>query len=346
MADNGPVLNPKELGRLASVLLSEIQKQKHSIGASVAAISKQADGLFDAAIKVGRSHSGSNFGYHGALYYGDFEVPQLGSMFNVEWGGIHGLDDGWKKREPDEVRNRIEKLAGVSFAAPEDAVKPDLDAAKRLHEEVLVKLAPLHKLPDGNRERLLLDSLEHFDWKDSAHRKYSASALKSFPNMTRDSAAATQGMMIPSHTYYEAVAAQVKDSCNAIEEFWRTTERLLRQLQSDATQELVGRPESLVGEASIAAKYERLKLGALLLGALVSSFLVAGAAELAIRKWQWRWLLDHPNSYAIQWLSYAVLLCFLIGLFVRKYRSYCWGFGLIPLLVAVLQSLGGPPHAP
>jgi hypothetical protein len=349
MADSNPraeaVLNTKELAKLASALLSEVTEQKNEHATSVATITSEADKLFDGAVGVGRAHSGSNFGYHGALYYRGFEVPPLGSMFNVEWGGIHGIPPGWTKREPEEVKIQIERTTSATFASLEKEIKVPLDFAKRLHKEILIQLAPLHQLSDGNKERQLLDNLEHFDWKDSAHNKYAASAMQGFPNMTRDSGAITQGCMFPAHSYYEAAAAQLKESCSAIEEFWNSAERLLRQLQLGATQTLVTRTESDDGP-TFAEKYERLKIGALLLAAFLSSLLLTAAAELAIRKWQWRWLLDHPNSYSIQWLTYAVLLLFLIGLFVRKFRNYCWGIALVPLLVGVLQSLGGPPHSP
>jgi hypothetical protein len=187
--------------------------------------------------------------------------------------------------------------------------------------------------------------LEHFDWQDCAHNEYAAHAMKRFPNMTRDSGAFTQGIVLPAHVYYEAAAIQVKKSCKAIEGFWNSTERLLRQLELAATQAIVtvSGPE---GDTSIAAKYARLKMLVGFLGALVLSLIIAGLVGLIIRRFQWKWLLTHPNSYAIQGLSYAVLLLFLVGLLVRRFRKYCWGLALIPLLVAVLQSLGGPPQTP
>jgi len=343
-ASNRPkaVLNTKELGSLASTLLEGVRKQKEQIAATVGDLTQQADKLFEAATRVGRSHSGSNFGYHGALYYKDFETPSLGSMFNVEWGGINGIPPGWTTREPEVVKLRIEKLAAVTFTATEEALKAPLNAAKELHKEILIRLAPLHQLPDGNRERQLLDSLEHLDWQDSAHNKYAGQAMKRFPNMTRDSGAFTQGMVLPAHTYYEAAAIQVKTSCKAIEDFWNFAERLLRQLQLAATQALVTVSES-EGDASIAAKYARLKMLVGFLAALVLSLIIAGTAAFIIKRFQWKWLLAHPNSYAIQALSYAVLLLFLVGLLVRRLRKYCWGIALISLVVAVLQSLGGPP---
>jgi len=243
------------------------------------------------------------------------------------------------------VEGKIESLASVTFENIENGIKAPLASAKKLHTEILIQLSPLHQLPEGNREKQLLDGLERFDWKDSAHNEYATAALKSFPNMTRDSAAFTQGVMFTSHSYYEAVATQVEKSAHAIEEFWSSTDRLLRQLQQGGTQSLVFHQNPTDSE-NLAAKYERLKVGTLLLASVASSILIAGAVRLAFQNWQWDWLRYHPNSYSIQWLSFTVLLLFLVGLFVRKFRNFCWGFALIPLLVGVLQSLGGPPHSP
>lgn len=337
----GVTLNAKELGRLAFSLLEAAQKQKTQFAPLVADLNQKAKKLFDAAISVGRSHSGSAFGYHSALYYRDFESPPLGEMFNVEWGGLNGIAPGWTKRDEDEVKRRIEELASQTFAVTEEALKAPLDGAKELLKEILIRLAPLHRLPDGNREKKLLDGLEHFDWQDSAHKKYCAQAIKNFPGATRDSGAFHQGMVFPAHSYYEAVAYQVEKSCEAIEGFWSAADRLLRQLELAATQDLV-RDAGPTSDTHIAAKYEQLKTLIGFLSAFILSLAIAAAAGFIIRRFQWKWLLKHPNGYAIQGLSYAVLLLFLVGLTVPKYRNFCWGIALIPLLAAVLQSLGGP----
>lgn len=335
------VLNTKELGKTASNLQQEIEKQKNGNTAAIEEILHQADALFEAAVQVGRSHSGSHFGYHGSLYFKDFEIPQLGEMFSVEWGGYHGIPPGWDKREPEEVKHRIEGLASATFAAVEDGIKAPLRAAKELQSEILIQLAPLHQLPDNNREKQLLVEMERFNWNDTAQKEYTVSALKSFPNMTRDSGAVSQGLTLPAHTYYEAKATQVRRSCDAILKFWDAAKRLLRQLQLAQTQTMVTPAES-PDASNILKRYERIKTGALFSAAVFSSLIIARMAEFAVKHWHWEWLLRNPNSYSIQLLCYSVLLLFLIGLFVRRFRNYCWKLALIPLVVGVLQSLGGP----
>jgi len=336
-------LNTKELARLAAVLRADIEKQKRENATTVAETERKARQLLDAVHKVASSHSGSNFGYHGVLYYRDFQVPQLGSMFSVEWGGIDGIPPGWTKREPDEVRLRIETIASQTFAAVEETIQKPMDSAKQLQREILIQLAPLYQLPDGNREKQLLQGLEQFDWKDAAESDYVNAALKGYPRMTRDSGAISQGVMLTSHDCYGASATQVLKSCEAIEEFWTSADRLVRQLEVVGSSILISQ-DGPTDAPNIGAKYERMRVSLLLLGAFFSSVVIAAGAQYAVTKgWPWQWLLTHPNRYAIECLAYAVLLLFLVGLFIRKFRNYCWGIALIPLIVGILQSLGGQP---
>lgn len=338
-------INVAELVRLATALLTEIDAQIQAENANVTAAKQDAQKILEAASKVAASHSGSNFGYHGALYYRDFQAPPVGSTFSVEWGGIHGLPAGWVKIEPEEVKRKIEALAGLAISDAEEKVKAPLASAKRLHRDILIRLAPLHQLPEGNREKLLLDRLEQFAWHDSAHKDYALAAVKGYPNVSRDSKAIYQGTMMTSHDYYAAVATQVARSCEAIEEFWNLTDRLLRQFQVVSSSTLVSRTAA-GHDANLAVRYDRLKTGVLVLAAFVCSVALAAVAIVALKKWPWPWLTGNPNSYAIEWLSYAVLLLFLVGLFVRKSRNYCWGIAIFPLLAAALQSLGGPARRP
>ena len=74
-------------------------------------------------------------------------------------------------------------------------------------------------------------------------------AGRAFPNATRDSDALLQGRTLPSHTYYEAIATQADASCGAVELFWNSSKRLLRQLASredDSTSVDGSQPNALV----------------------------------------------------------------------------------------------------
>lgn len=197
-------VNRRKLTKTAAQLLQILKEQRGAEEELSSSLLSKSEALFRAANRVGESFSGSNFGYHGRLYYADFEPPP--EPFSVEWGGVYGIPTGWATKTPEHVRQRIEELSAESFSAVGDQTKRLLKQAKSLQTEILIQLAPLHNTEDLKGERELLGRLEQFDWKDDAHGKHCAAAHRSFPNATRDSEAAMQGLILPSHSCYEAAA--------------------------------------------------------------------------------------------------------------------------------------------
>ena len=257
------------IGSKATTLLSEVQKQQATLDDEITKITGEAEVLLKAARTVGESWSGSNFGYHGELYYGDYQRPPFGERFSVEWGGIHGIPPNWRVRTPDEVKERIEQLAGTRFARVESSSDQVISAAKSLQSRLLIEFAPLHNLDGYRREKELLSELENLDWADKAHNRYSANALNSFPRMTRDSEAFMQGRILPAHTYYEAVAIQVQVSCRAVQRFWELAQRLLKQLEAQPPQAEVAATHVAAAAELAYEKTERKR----------TVFLVHGRAE-------------------------------------------------------------------
>jgi hypothetical protein len=62
--------------------------------------------------------------------------------------------------------------------------------------------------------------------------------------------------------------------------------------------------------------------------------------ELLVHYFDWRWLLDHPNSVALQGLVLVAFLLAIVGLFRPTWRTFCWGstgiFAVLLLLVGLL----------
>jgi hypothetical protein len=215
-----------EIGKL----LQNIQQQEEGSRQQLSQVRADAKALVEAARKVEGSSSGSNFGYHSELYYGDFEIPPSGYRFNVEWGGINGPQPGWAAKTAEQVRERIEHLSGCEFENIEHDSANLVASSKELLDDVLIHLAPFHDAAGLSKEKELLNQLENFDWAQTGKEEVCVGAMRHFPKMTRDSNAVMQGSRLPAYTYYEAVAAQAEQSCDAVERFWKLSQRLLKQL--------------------------------------------------------------------------------------------------------------------
>ncbi len=96
-------------------LLSQVQGHREKHAALADKLERSSTALVEAVQIVSKSSTGSWFGWHADMYYGDFEEPPLGNLFSVEWGAYHGLPDGWRQRRKQEVEKKTEALAGASF---------------------------------------------------------------------------------------------------------------------------------------------------------------------------------------------------------------------------------------
>jgi hypothetical protein len=86
-----------------SRLLKRIEEQEASLAGPMNQLRNRAEVMWKAGVSVGESWSGSSFGYHSDLHYGQFERPPFRSRFSVEWGCIKGIPSGWAPRTPDSV---------------------------------------------------------------------------------------------------------------------------------------------------------------------------------------------------------------------------------------------------
>lgn len=200
-------------------------------------LKKQCDRLFEAAAGLSNSWSGSWLGYHSELYYGDFVNPRLSDRFDPEWGGIHGIPSGWHPRKAEEVKERIEVLSSANFDAAESDTKDLLTIANDLQNEIIIELSTLQASAGFDKEKALLDKIEQFQWGQSGKKigEYiDAHTPGSF--RTRDSSAGAQGARVPACLYYEAAAQEYRSRCAAVEEFLKLSQRLLRQVQLQASQ--------------------------------------------------------------------------------------------------------------
>jgi len=220
------------LKEIAVSLVAKVQKLQEGLTADLTGLQQNCAAVTKATEKIGASWSGSSMGYHSELYFRNFERPPLGAEFSPEWGGINGIPAGWQKRSSDEVKAHIEKLAGVSIADIEKETEKAVSAAEELRSEIVTEISGLHVYTGMEQEKKLLSELEKFKWGVTINEYMDANLPKTF--ISRDSEAYYQGVRVSAHQYYEGVAFEKNSECLAVQEFFKTAARLLRQIELNA----------------------------------------------------------------------------------------------------------------
>ena len=142
---------------------------------------------------------------------------------------------------------------------------------------------------------------------------------------------------------------QLKEKIHGLEhetkEKERSSEETVSELQStlEATSGALAE-EKKTSKGAMAEKdfhEERSYKFSLIAGVFIGLFM-GGAFLVAVRLLPWAWLLAHPNKLPIQIAIIAMLILGPIGLFVPKWRKYCWGgTGIAGIAFVLLTLLGG-----
>jgi REase_DpnII-MboI len=79
-------------------------------------------------------------------------------------------------------------------------------------------------------EKKLLASIESITWTSKKGTYINANTPKTF--VSRDSRAMAQGIRLPAHLHYDAIAFDCEEQCKDVEELLSTAERFLRQVEA------------------------------------------------------------------------------------------------------------------
>ena len=212
-------------------LLSDFRAKHTKVLEKIPELSEK---LRDVCGKIERTWSGSFAGWHGRMYFRDFQIPSVYERFSGEWGGINGIPDGWEEKQPEEVRDKIDELVGSGFSADkfEKEVESFRKEAEKLRDEVVVAFSSLTFGSGAEKEKELFEQIEKF-----VFGKTKGEFIKDhLPGtmMSRDTEALRQGICIASWLYYEGVAIEGKNVCEATDNFLKLSTRLIRQLEIKA----------------------------------------------------------------------------------------------------------------
>lgn len=212
----------------AKKLITEF-RSKHS--ESLEKISAISEKLREVCGKIEQTWSGSFAGWHGKMYFRDFQTPTIYEKFSSEWGGIKGIPDGWEEKSPEEVRIKIEKLFGNNFSVEnfEDELKTLRKEAEALKNEITITFSAFPFDTNTEKEKGLFAQIENYEFGKSKDEFISDRLPKTM--MSRDTEALRQGTCIASWLYYEGVTLEGKSLNEEINKFLGSVDRLVRQLE-------------------------------------------------------------------------------------------------------------------
>jgi len=187
--------------------------------------------LREKAANLSDSFSGSWAGFHASLYYGDFEKPPtLRDSFDVEWGSINGIPDGWNERTYDQVKKKIETgILKTNFEYIFEKIKPIVKKAESLRDHVTTELSFVKSDKDLVDAESLIKQIAEISFGTSADKF--VKHLQPGQLITRDSRAALQGVKIPPHVKYQAQVMAVLSMITDIEKSISLSNQVVRQLE-------------------------------------------------------------------------------------------------------------------
>ena len=175
-----------------------LKKWRPELQSEVDDLEPSLPGMKQALQRIERSWSASWLGYHSRLYFDDFTQPPLSAQFDPEWGGIHGIPNGWAERPVEEVAEAV-----VRFSSPDAAIEIVEDRLRQLQADVQQFKDELHlALPDTltPKQRKLTQQIDDLKFEGVRGRYIASQAPNQF--MTRDSMAMSQKPRVPAHVSF------------------------------------------------------------------------------------------------------------------------------------------------
>lgn len=208
-------------------LIKDFKEEYSSELERIRSLSKK---LREVCMTIERTWSGSFAGWHGSMYYRDFQIPSIHERFSGEWGGINGIPDGWEEKQPEEVQKKIEELVGDKFSTKkfEDDLKKIRKKIRKFHTEIMINLSSF-SFNNATEEKKLFTQIESFAFGKTKSDYIKEGLPKNM--MSRDTEALRQGIYVASWLYYEGVALEGKSICESIDTFFLLIDRLIRQLK-------------------------------------------------------------------------------------------------------------------
>lgn len=208
----------QELSDLGSAIAEELVQVRDP------KLTEQIDALDAACDAAARAWSGSNIGYHAAVYNAGLEPKPAGMIFSPEWGLMdrwptHQPHPGWHAMDHHEVITELLRRAGITdLDAIEETFSRSRDKLYTLREQAVSMLsAGVAKKKDEFVSR----QLKHIEDIHVASPHEVARGLLPRNPWSRDSTAMSQGIALAPHQQLEAVVLSGRNTISELENLER-----------------------------------------------------------------------------------------------------------------------------
>ncbi|MDP9590350.1 UNVERIFIED_ORG: putative nucleotide-binding protein [Shinella zoogloeoides] len=157
----------------------------------------------DTCVRVGRSWSGSNLGYHATVYYANFEQPPPGAHFS----SMSGLRDNWplestagdwREYRHSDVLSEIQRLSGNPDIEPVRKLSRKIEAAVEDAKEAVTSILSVHL--DSRPDAYVSDVKEKVaNEKIMSEPTAMRAILPSGQFVSQDMLAMSQGLRVAPH---------------------------------------------------------------------------------------------------------------------------------------------------
>lgn len=197
-------------------------------------LKEQSEKLITICNKLDNSWSGSSMGHHAYYYYEGFSVPPSNSLWDKEWGTIHGVPDGWKYYQGDEIKEVIENFVGNNFTILKysNDYEKLLSLAENLKRDILIEVSDYEFTEKMIKERELYDLIENFNFGDinQLRADYINGSRAIGRHVSRDSTAIMAGTVVPAHITTMSGVHAANEIIDNIEKFIQLVDRFFKQM--------------------------------------------------------------------------------------------------------------------
>ncbi len=163
---------------------------------------------------VNNSWSGSDLVGHANLFYQNFETPSAHKRFNVEWGLIRGIPDGWNEKNDTEIRIQIQPKDSFDFEKFDNEAEEIENKFEEIRKSIILLISKYSRENSKEIEKFILKN------KTDIFNDYWKRQL-----ITRDTKALYAGRQVPTHKYFEAAALFLLGVVDQLKDFLFVVEK-------------------------------------------------------------------------------------------------------------------------